>query len=557
MATEKTSTSDSRLRRRKTSCGFPIGKPRRLFHESLEDRRLLAARFCDVFSSNALAAEGESANWLAELTGEIVDGGTTYPLTIAPRSVNQGTLIDPGRTTWLVIHGRLGAAGQLIYQDIARAVDGYSADDQVLLLDWETAATGFWDGESRIEPVGRWAASALNDYGFDASNLNLLGYSWGTYVADELAEALMASQAIPVNSILLLDPATDVPFNNYDPNDTATVNFAAHSNFSWAFHASDFEGSDVSPKTAHESFVVVGSDHYEIRSQFVQMLDTNHAGQLENEWFSLGRLLNQGAPSAPWLPNAINASGDLVPNATGGYEAIVDMDADGAAQWLSYEPTAGPADQLRTEPFWMDASPQAIDDLFQVDMADWDGSLQRDALAGVLANDTGTGLTAELAQGPYQGDVVLDPNGAFVYTPWESPTPFGFHDEFTYEISNQNGQTDTAIAEIVGLPNLQNQDVMTDVNASGWTTPLDALLLINVLNQFGPQPVSDLVAQDDVPVYLYDVNGNGEVTAADVLMIVDELNAPPNASGEGEASSDPGGLGPIRKPPFVASASSL
>jgi hypothetical protein len=514
------------------------GPHRRLSFESLEDRQLLTAAPADVPAGNALPAAADPAVGLAELTGSIVYGGTVYPLSITPRNGNQGSLIDPNRVTWLVIHGRLGAAAQPIYQDIATAVDGYSPDDQVLLLDWETAATGLWDGESRIQPVGRWAAAALDDYGFNAGTLNLLGYSWGAYVADELAEELVSRQTQRVNSILLLDPATDVPLNGYNPNNTATVNFAAHSEFSWAFHSGGAEGSAASPKTADEAFVLENSDHYVIRNQFIRLLDTNHGGLLQNPWFSLERLVNRGTPSAPWLANAIDASGNLVQNASGGYEAVIDMDAGGLAELLTYEPLVGPPDQLRTEPFWTAVPPEAVDDLFEIDMADWTGSVQRDARSGLLANDAGVGLVAARQMGPYQGDIALFEDGSFTYTPWEPVTPFGFRDNFTYEITDQAGQTDVATVQIVGLPNLQNQNVATDVDASGLTTPLDVLLIINALNRFGAQTIPELAERDDVPVYYYDVNGDDELTAADALAVIDKLDASADAGGEGEADED-------------------
>ncbi|MCU0978713.1 MAG: dockerin type I domain-containing protein [Pirellulaceae bacterium] len=529
-------TISTTSRRRRTRRGaWPPGSQRRRFFEALEDRRLLTASPAEIPPGDAFPAAADPAGRLAELTGSIVDGGTIYPLSIAPRSESQGILIDPDRTTWLVIHGRLGAATQPIYQDLAAAADGYSPDDQVLLLDWEPAATGWWDGESRIEPVGRWAAAALDDYGFDAGSLNLLGYSWGAYVADELAEELVSRQTQPVNSVVLLDPASDVPFNGYNPNNSATVNFAAHSEFSWAFRSGGFEGSATSPKTAHEAFVLENSDHYVIRDQFIRLLDTNHAGQLQNPWFSLERLVNHGAPSAPWLANAIDAAGNLVPNASGGYEAVIALDADGLAEWLTYEPTAGPPDTLRTDPFWTAVPPEAVDDLFEIDMADWTGSLQRDALSGLLANDTGVGLAAVRQLGPDQGDVALSADGAFTYTPWEPATPFGFRDSFTYEITDEFGQTDAASVQIIGLPNLQNQSLPTDVSTSGLTTPLDVLLIVNALNRFGEQTIAELAQRDDVPVYYYDVNGDDELTAADALAVIDVLNLFPNAGGEGEA----------------------
>lgn len=508
---------------------------RRLGFERLEPRQLLTAWPVDVSAVDGLTA-ADSAGWLSALTGSIVSGGTVYPLSIAPRGENSGTLIDPQRTTWLVIHGRLGAASQPIYQEMAAAIDGYRPDDQVLLLDWETAATGLWDGESRVEPVGRWAAAALDDYGFDAVSLNLVGYSWGAYVADELAEEIVARQTQVVNSQLLLDPATDVPFNTYNPNHPATVNFAAHSGFSWAFRSGGFEGSATSPRTAHESFVLQGSDHYQIRDQFIRWLDTNHGGQQQNAWFSLERIANRGVPSAPWVVDAINASGNLVLDASGGYEAVIVMDAAGRATWLACEPIAGPPDSLLTVPFWTAVPPQAVDDLFAVDMADWTGALQQDVSSGVLANDAGIGLIAARQLGPYQGDLTLAADGAFIYTPWEPITPFGFRDSFTYQVTDSSGQTDTATVQLVGLPNLQNPIWSTDVNADGLTTPLDVLLVINALNRFGAQPVAELAQRDDVPAYYFDVNGDEDVTAADVLVVIRFLNALPPAGGKGELS---------------------
>lgn len=497
---------------------------RRLAFETLDDRRLLAASPATWAPADEVTA-ADSPGLVAALTGSITDGGTVHTLSIAPRSAHQGDLIDPQRTTWLVIHGRLGAASQPIYQDMATAIDGFSPADQVLLLDWETAATGWWDGESRIEPVGRWAAVALDEYGFAAENLNLVGYSWGTYVADELAEELAARQSQVVNSLILLDPATNVPFNAYDPNQAATVNFAAHSRFSQAFHSGGFEGSATSPKTADESFVLVGSDHYMIRDQFIRILDTNHAGEFQNGWFSLERVRNGGVPSAPWLANSLADSGDLTVNASGGYEAVIAMDAAGLAEWLTYEPLAGPPDQLRSVPFWTAIPPEAADDLFEVDMGEWTGSLQRDASSGVLANDTGAGLTAATQSGPQQGTLTLTADGAFAYTPAEPVTPFGFRDSFTYQVTDASGQTDLATVQLVGLPNLLNPSQRTDVNADGLTTALDALLIINALNRFGALPVVELVHRDAVPVFYYDVTGDHQLTAEDVLWVIDSLNA--------------------------------
>lgn len=58
-----------------------------------------------------------------------------------------------------------------------------------------------------------------------------------------------------------------------------------------------------------------------------------------------------------------------------------------------------------------------------------------------------------------------------------------------------------------------------DVNYSGDVTTLDAALVINYLNTYGPGPVG----QGD-PGYGYDVNGDGMVTALDALLILNELS---------------------------------
>ena len=83
------------------------------------------------------------------------------------------------------------------------------------------------------------------------------------------------------------------------------------------------------------------------------------------------------------------------------------MDADGLAEWITYEPIAGPLDTLLTEPFWTAVPPRAVDDLLEIDMADWTGSLQRNGLSALLANDAGVGLAAARQMGPYQGGLVL------------------------------------------------------------------------------------------------------------------------------------------------------
>jgi Dockerin type I domain len=80
----------------------------------------------------------------------------------------------------------------------------------------------------------------------------------------------------------------------------------------------------------------------------------------------------------------------------------------------------------------------------------------------------------------------------------------------------------TVTIEDDDLPLWQNPGKREDVNNNGTVTPLDALLIINRLNQFGIGPM--IPGQDPVaPPYL-DASGNGIIEPLDALLIINELN---------------------------------
>ncbi|KQO65189.1 Ig-like domain-containing protein [Curtobacterium sp. Leaf261] len=70
---------------------------------------------------------------------------------------------------------------------------------------------------------------------------------------------------------------------------------------------------------------------------------------------------------------------------------------------------------------------------------------------GVLANDRGQDLTATVAQKPTRGDLDLNTDGSFSYTPTDPQ--FSGKDSFTYTATDKAGQTDTATVTITVLPN--------------------------------------------------------------------------------------------------------
>lgn len=79
-----------------------------------------------------------------------------------------------------------------------------------------------------------------------------------------------------------------------------------------------------------------------------------------------------------------------------------------------------------------------------------------------------------------------------------------------------------------------NPDFPEDVNGDGDASALDALIIINFLNEFSPGPVGP-----GDPVMGYDVNGDGQVTALDALLVINELNA--SGGGTGAVNNEPGG----------------
>jgi hypothetical protein len=80
--------------------------------------------------------------------------------------------------------------------------------------------------------------------------------------------------------------------------------------------------------------------------------------------------------------------------------------------------------------------------------------------------------------------------------------------------------------QLTVLDGWHNLDAPSDVNADGATTPADAAVLINDLNQLGPrllQPARSAMAAESF-AYV-DVSGEGHCTALDLLWVINGMNA--------------------------------
>ncbi|MEO8498358.1 MAG: dockerin type I domain-containing protein, partial [Planctomycetota bacterium] len=90
-----------------------------------------------------------------------------------------------------------------------------------------------------------------------------------------------------------------------------------------------------------------------------------------------------------------------------------------------------------------------------------------------------------------------------------------------------------AVGGVIDLTEEEVADLFSrlDVNRDGFITPLDALIVINRINERGSQPVFTGVER------LLDVNGDGTIAPVDVLAVINYLNEHRFNNAEGEGSS--------------------
>ncbi len=128
-----------------------------------------------------------------------------------------------------------------------------------------------------------------------------------------------------VNTIFAIDPARNGSgVYNPDANfgtTTAEIDFARHSNFSWAFFSRDggvlgiTGGDPQTPPSADEAIVVTNSEHSKMWNLVASMFEAP-TGPVA-KYFKISRLLNH--TPGPWSPNRYSSSAAT----GGGYEAII------------------------------------------------------------------------------------------------------------------------------------------------------------------------------------------------------------------------------------------
>ena len=177
---------------------------------------------------------------------------------------------------------------------------------------------------------------------------------------------------------------------------------------------------------------------------------------------------------------------------------------------------------LRSEPqlitISLNPSPIANDDVFTV--------LQDEtSVINVAANDSDPNGTLDLAgivivRLPLRGTAAVQADGTVQYTP---NAGFTGVDTFDYQIPDNEGRlSNVATARLqVVASSLQNPNSFSDVNADGFVTAIDALLIINFIGREGGGTIP--VLPNDLGPDFYDVNGSRTITTLDALAVIQEL----------------------------------
>ncbi len=167
-------------------------------------------------------------------------------------------------------------------------------------------------------------------------------------------------------------------------------------------------------------------------------------------------------------------------------------------------------------------APVAVDDSYSVFR---NQTLNVPGAQGVLINDLdadGDPLSVQLVQSPAHGNLVLQADGSFVYTP---ATNYGGPDQFTYKLSDGTTVSDVAAVDIQVYFDWQNPFHPVDVNGDGYASPLDALLVFNDVARNGVRALPNPPVPPDVAPPFLDFNNDATVSDFDGKKVLENLNA--------------------------------
>ena len=167
------------------------------------------------------------------------------------------------------------------------------------------------------------------------------------------------------------------------------------------------------------------------------------------------------------------------------------------------------------------------------------------AAPGVLANDTGTGLSVTGHTSPTHGAVAINPDGSYTYTP---AAGYSGADSFTYTVTDAAAQTATATVHltvsppaapvatddngttafetplVVAAPGVLANDTGTGLSVTGHTSPTHGAVAINPDGSYTYTPAAGYSGADS---FTYTVTDAAAQTATATVHLTVSPPAPP------------------------------
>ena len=109
---------------------------------------------------------------------------------------------------------------------------------------------------------------------------------------------------------------------------------------------------------------------------------------------------------------------------------------------------------------------------------------------------------------------------------WRSAGPRLVNDLYVHVL--RNGDVELHIANQLAW---RNPYLQLDVNQDGTTSPLDALIIINSLNELGTRPLTTPASNNEIPKFYYDVSGDRFMSPFDAVLVINFLNGAEGESG--------------------------
>lgn len=276
----------------------------------------------------------------------------------------------------------------------------------------------------------------------------------GAPVAADDAYGTSAGSVLTANagsgSLLNNDTGTDVAVTAYGQPAHGSVSVNADGSFSY-IPSSGFSGADTFGYTITDAYNRTSEAVATVQVPPVVAADAylTTAGTTLHEDAALGVLGNDSGSNLAATVGSRPTHGTLTFNSNGSFDYRPDAGYTGSDSFSytatdsAHQTSAAATVSLTIAP---PAAPSASDDSYSSGAG---SALSVNGANGLLANDTGTGITITSVTQPAHGSVTVKRNGAFTYTP---PTGFSGSDTFGYTISDVYDQLATATVMLRTTP---------------------------------------------------------------------------------------------------------